>query len=153
MSHFIKNTIWFAIFCFEVLVDLWSDPNGCRSPGLESRLYNRTAAVWVYCVCVDLWDSRWERRAEVWKCLSGLTKERHTEGWESKMLLWCCDKSSTVCVQVSLWVITVCAPVCVHSAPCHYHPWLLITGTAWPVEVHLGRCSHLSRPLSRIKLI
>lgn len=43
--------------------------------------------------------------------------------------------------------VRVCACVCVRSlttTPCHYHPPLLITAETWPVEVHLGSCSHLS---------
>lgn len=39
------------------------------------------------------------------------------------------------------------------TAVCHYRPWLLFTGTSWPVEVHLGGCSHLSGPGQGLKLI
>lgn len=39
------------------------------------------------------------------------------------------------------------------TAACHYRPWLLFTGASWPVEVHLGGCSHLSGPGQGLKLI
>lgn len=130
----------------------------CRQVG--SWLYNRTAAVWVYYVCADPRDSSWKIRVEVWTCLSGRQGEtdggRMWEGWESETPVVI---SLTMCVQESLSVITVCTSVwvcvCVFltTAPCHYHPWLLITGATWPVEVHLGSSSHLSHPCSRLKLI
>lgn len=39
------------------------------------------------------------------------------------------------------------------TATCHYRPWLVFTGASWPVEVHLGGCSHLSGPGLGLKLI
>jgi len=138
----------------------------CRHAG--SCLYNRTAAIWVHGVCVDLWDRRWEIRAEVWKCLSG-RRGRGTpranvwEGWGSKTPV-VIKRAKFDCVRANVPLsydcmclcLCVCVCVCVQLSENSNLSLPPVTADywrcTWPVEVHLGSRSHLSWLRSGLKL-
>ena len=102
----------------------------CRQIG--SCLYNGTAAVWVYCVCADLWDSNWKRCENVWVV-------NRRGGWESKMMK---KKKSWL---LSVWVVNVGAAVRVCECACtslwQQHS-VITTPDCWLLVLHgLWRCT------------
>lgn len=106
----------------------------CRQIG--SCLYNRTAAVWVYCVRADLWDSNWKRCENVWVA-------NRRGGRKSEKAKWFFFKKKSWLL--SLWVINVCAfvRVCVWVCTALWQQHSVITTPdCWLLVLHgLWRCT------------
>lgn len=140
-----------SFFGVKCRLTLWTGHHGrgqrvCRRVG--SCLSNSTAVV---LTCEEVRKCLTERDRE--EVENVLKRDKPCFGGRMRVCL---------CVQMFSWVITDCVAiggfvwVCTASlttAACHYRPWLLFTGTLWPVEVHLGGCSHLSGPGLGLKLI
>lgn len=143
-----KRSLWFAFFfvvnfCLTFGLAIMAEVSGFADR-LGSVCVTAQLLFWPTKRCKNVWGSETGRRREG-------AKKRQTLFW------WSLPMRANVSLRYKWLCCRVGVRVSVHSslttAACHYRPWLLFTGASWPVEVHLGSCSHLSGPGLGLKLI